>query len=141
MKCYVIGRSRHADIVLADQSVAPRHAELLVTADGRHHLTACGAEAELLQHSTNGWQSIRQSYLAPETEIRIGEYTTTLAALIALAEPRTTQQGRWTAEAEAETGTGGGTHNSGSRGGKQDSRMSGRVERDPETGEIIRRSP
>ena len=40
LKTYVIGRSALADIVLADESVAPRHAEVVVTEDGHYFATS-----------------------------------------------------------------------------------------------------
>ena len=42
-KTFVIGRSSFADIVIPDESVAPRHAEVVITADGRYYVTDCAS--------------------------------------------------------------------------------------------------
>ena len=43
-----------ADVVIADTSVAPHHAELIVTADGRFHLTDCASESGTWRQSADG---------------------------------------------------------------------------------------
>lgn len=129
MKCYVIGRSRHADIVLADESVAARHAELVVTADGRHHVTNCRSDRGTAMRIGSEWHDIRQAYIDPSETLRLGTLEITVAALLSLADRRGAGPGKWTENAGDESE------------GRRDNRPSGRVERDPETGEIIRRSP
>ncbi|MGI9491172.1 MAG: FHA domain-containing protein, partial [Geminicoccaceae bacterium] len=39
----MIGRSLYANITLVDASVAPHHAELVVTDDDRYYLTDCAS--------------------------------------------------------------------------------------------------
>ena len=59
LKTLVIGRSPSADVVIADASVAPHHAELVITDDGRLYLTDCatdggtwvGSDGDLLRWS------------------------------------------------------------------------------------------
>jgi hypothetical protein len=97
MRTFVIGRSPDADIVLADASVARQHAELVITADGRFHLTDCGS------------------------------YRVTVQELLARRAPSLREQG---AAGPADGGGGAGMSESGLRGP---------VERDPRTGEIVRR--
>jgi hypothetical protein len=135
MKTYVVGRSSYADIVLADASVARRHAELVVTRGGRHHLTDCasGAGTWRRRDADGGrmaWEPIRQSLVAPEESLRLGDYTCRLADLLR--------------QIEAEHGSAGGAASGrwrpGLQGGGQDrERLRGRVERDPVTGEIVRK--
>ena len=45
MRTLVIGRSPSADVVIADASLAPHHAELVITDDGRLYLTDCATDA------------------------------------------------------------------------------------------------
>jgi hypothetical protein len=64
LKTYVIGRSAFADIVLADESVAPRHAEVVVTAR---------------------WEPIRQAFVLADEPLRLGEHLCTLKDLLRTA--------------------------------------------------------
>ena len=45
VRTLVIGRSPSADVVIADASLAPHHAELVVTDDGRLYVTDCATDA------------------------------------------------------------------------------------------------
>jgi hypothetical protein len=45
VRTLVIGRSPSADVVIADASLAPHHAELVITDDGRLYLTDCATDA------------------------------------------------------------------------------------------------
>ena len=131
MRTYVLGRSPHADIVLADPSVARRHAELVVTDDGRMFLTDCGSDngswfADGIDHGGEAppdWLPLRQSFVAPGQALRLGECHCNARQLLELA----------------------GAEASGNHGGEFGPRNElaemprGAVERDPHTGEIIRR--
>ena len=66
------------------------------------------------------WEEIRQTYVAPESVLRLGAYRCVLRDLLA---PLT---------AEPAGGRG---------GGEPDRILKGRVERDPITGELVRRRP
>lgn len=128
-RCYVIGRSPYADVVLADGSVARRHAEIVVTADGRLYLTDCGSEAGTWRQVDGAatWERVRQEFIDAEQPLRLGDHSCTAAALLGdRLDPSAAAPGggRWRHES-----IGGG------RGGGEPPR--GRVERDPETGEII----
>lgn len=126
MRTIVVGRSGHADAALADSGVAPRHLELTETEDGRWYAVAVAldpAGAPLVLKKTAAgedgrWAPLRQDFVAAEDRLRLGAQAEwTVAGLIALAA----------ANAEGADGR---------RGDLQ----SGRVERDPETGEIVRRA-
>ncbi|NNG02862.1 MAG: FHA domain-containing protein [Inquilinus sp.] len=131
-RSYVVGRSPYADVVLADGSVARRHAEIVVTGDGRLYLTDCGSEAgtwRLAEGSDDRWERVRQDFIGAEEPLRVGEFRCTAATLLGDRLDRSTEAqggGRWRHE-----GLGGGRRG----GGAEPPR--GRVERDPETGEII----
>ena len=136
MRTLVIGRSPFADVVLADASVASHHAELVVTDDGRLHLTDCaggtgtwrrqGAGAE-----DGGWARIRQAFVSSEEPLRLGDHLCTARELLKAAREPVAVQGAQGAPVQPWPGGGGG----------RTGRPRGRVERDPRTGEIIHRRP
>lgn len=132
MKTLVIGRSPYADVVIADLSVAPHHAELVVTDDGRLHLTDGASEAGTWRQDAaggageGGWVRVRQAFVRPDEPLRLGNHRCAAGDLLRAAGlgPAT--------EGSAATG-------STLPGTAPTSRLRGRVERDPTTGEIVRR--
>ena len=129
MQTLIIGRSPDADIVLADESVARQHAELVITDDGRFHLTDCDSDGGTWRSLARRggediWERTRQSFVAPSQPLRFGQHRATVRELLALRAPATESRA-------AAPGAGGGR---GAPGG-----LSGAVERDPRTGEIVRR--
>lgn len=145
MKTYVIGRSQFADIVLPDASVARRHAELVVTEDGRYHLTDCASgngTRRLFSHregarvhrvTTSGgqerWTPLRQAFVDADEPLRLGDYRCTAQDLMRQVVP----------EAEGGTSPSGGRWRLGAALHSGPERLRGPVERDPITGEVIRR--
>jgi len=131
MRTFVIGRSPDADIVLADASVGRQHAELVITDDGRFHLTDCGGgdgtwRAVALRDGQEVWERTRQSFVAAGQPLRFGSYRATVQELLARRPP-----GPRTHGAAGSPGGGG--------PGGVDPGLRGPVERDPRTGEIVRR--
>jgi len=127
LRTLVIGRSPFADVVVADASVAPHHAELVLTGDDRLHLTDCGTEAGTWRQGPGGdWQAVRQAFVDRAEPLRLGDFRCTAADLLRLAGER--------AEAAAMEPDG-----FRERGSAQ--RLRGRLQRDPLTGEIVRRRP
>ena len=136
MKTYVIGRSALADIVLADESVAPRHAEVVVTDDGRYHLTDCAtASGTWRRISASGsetsvapplWEPLRQAFVQGDEPLRLGEHHCTLKDLLHLAAEGSAAPGVQPALVAAVAG-------------EPVPRVRGRVERDAKTGEIVRK--
>lgn len=134
MVTYVIGRSAFADIVVADDSVAPRHAELVVTDDGRFHITDCatatGTWRQAGPNETGGtsgeapWEPVRQAFVSKQEPLRLGGYLCTLGALLQItgSDRAVSQDGRGGAVASPD----------------RPQRHKGRVERDAKTGEIVR---
>ena len=127
----MIGRSPFADVVVADESVAPHHAELVVTDDGRLHLTDCATEAGTwrLVASSGGdrrWHPVRQSFVREGAQLRLGGYRCTAGDLLRAAR----------GDADARRSELQWERLDGFR-----RRLRGRVERDAITGEIVRRRP
>lgn len=142
----VIGRSPFADVVVADASVAPHHLELVIADNGRVHATDCATQGGTWQlpspsghGSTNtattgaaaeGWVRVRQTFVTPQTPLRLGEYCCTVGELLARARKGPPPAATGEAVGEARL--------SPARGGLV---PRGRVERDAATGEIVRRRP
>ena len=118
----IVGRSPDADVTLADPSLAPRHAELVVTSAGRLHLTDCAsATGTWLEARPGDWQRIRQAFVKPDSRVRLGDYICLARELASRPIP---------AHGEAAPG--------GALAASEPARR-GRIERDPATGEIVRR--
>ena len=124
MRTLVIGRSPSADVVIADASLAPHHAELVVTDDGRFYVTDCGTDAGTWARgeAAAGWQPVRQDFVRPDQPLRLGDHECTVNDLLRRHRG---------APADAPPGSDGAVHR----------RVRGPVARDPATGEIVRRRP
>jgi predicted component of type VI protein secretion system len=129
LRTLVIGRSPSADVVIADASLAPHHAELVITDDGRLYLTDCATDGgtwvmgEL--ETAAGWQPVRQGFVRPDQPLRLGDHQCTAGDLLRRSRD---------APADAPAGAGGWD-------AAPHRRMRGPVIRDPATGEIVRRRP
>lgn len=130
MKTLVIGRSPFADVVIADASVAPHHAELVLTDDGRCYLTDCATETGTWRRAATtaaDWVRVRQDFVDPREPLRLGDYRCTAAELTAgvrAGSPAARHEAGDAAPIEGHR-----------------RRLRGRVERDAATGEIVRRRP
>jgi pSer/pThr/pTyr-binding forkhead associated (FHA) protein len=119
----VIGRSTFADIVVTDASVAPYHAELVIAADGRLHLTDAGTTEGTCLETPSGWQRVRQAFVRPSDRIRLGDYACTPEELLRAVGGDRSEPSQAVGRPPAPT--------------RATSR--GRLERDAVTGEIVRR--
>lgn len=137
MRTLVLGRSPFADVVVAEASVAPHHAELTMTDDGRLYLIDCASKAGTWRQGAarsdgqDHWLPLRQDFVAADEPLRLGDYRCTAAGLLRVARDAPARPGGTAAMAAAEAQPG--------DGGRQPLR--GRVERDALTGEIVRRRP
>jgi FHA domain len=126
LRTLVIGRSPFADVVIADGSVAPHHAELVLTDDDHLHLTDCGTDAGTWRQASGGaWEAVRQAFVDRAEPLRLGDFRCTAADLLRIAGER-----------PAADSLGQGQAWDGGSG-----RLRGRLERDALTGEIVRRRP
>ncbi len=73
--------------MLADPTVSRRHVDLVPTEDGRFYLADCGSKFGTHVRKGNAWRSIRQMFIGEQDEIRLGQYETTAAELVALMRP------------------------------------------------------
>ncbi len=122
----MIGRSREADIILTDASIAPRHAELVISDDHDHYLTDCASGGGSWIKSADGWRPLRQDFVTEQATLRFGSHETSLSQLLAALRPRQRRQ----------SSTGGSD-----TANNDATRLTGTVERDPATGEIVRKRP
>ena len=83
MKAYMIGRSPKVDIVVSDATVSRRHAELLFTDNGRYYLNDCGSKNGTRVRQHGKWTRIKQTFVTRDQPLRLGEYETTARRLIA----------------------------------------------------------
>jgi hypothetical protein len=122
VRTLVIGRSPSADVVIADASLAPHHAELVVTDDGRLHVTDCVTDTGtwLRGEGGSGWQPVRQGFVRPDQPLRLGDHECTAEDLL-----------RRHRGVPVDAAAGG--------DGAAQRRVRGPVARDPATGEIVRR--
>jgi FHA domain len=129
LRTLVIGRSPSADVVIADTAVAPHHAELVITDDGRLYLIDCATDGGTWVRSdgetASGWQPVRQGFVRPDQPLRLGDHQCTAGDLL-----------RWSRGAPADAPAGAGAWDPAPQ-----RRMRGPVIRDPVTGEIVRRRP
>jgi hypothetical protein len=137
VRTLVLGRSPFADVVVAEASVAPHHAELTITDDGRLYLVDCASKAGTWRQGAargdgqDHWLALRQDFVAADEPLRLGDYRCTAAGLLRVARDAPARAGETAAMAAAQAQPG--------DGGRQPLR--GRVERDALTGEIVRRRP
>jgi hypothetical protein len=122
VRTLVIGRSPSADVVIADACLAPHHAELVVTDDGRLHVTDCVTDTGtwLRGEGGSGWQPVRQGFVRPDQPLRLGDHECTAEDLL--------RRHRGVPVDAASAGD-----------GAAQRRVRGPVARDPATGEIVRR--
>ncbi len=117
-------------MVIADASLAPHHAELVITDDGRLYLTDCATDARHLGQRRRGRMRagslVRQDFVRPDQPLRLGDHRCTASDLLRRTPRR----------AGGRLSAGGGAWHGGRNVG-----VRGPVARDPATGEIVRRRP
>ncbi len=82
MTRYRIGRADTNDIVLADPTVSREHAEIVQTGEGRFQVKDLGSTYGVSVMQGTEWQKVSEAELDAESPLRIGDYETTVAALL-----------------------------------------------------------
>ncbi len=72
IKTFVIGRHQDCDLRLDDKSVSRRHAEVVLTPDGRYYVTDCNSTGGTFVYRDSGWCPIRQELVDPTDRLRFG---------------------------------------------------------------------
>lgn len=123
IRTFTIGRGEGCEIQLVDDSVSRRHAELVIGESGVLYLTDCGSSFGTFRVNGSDWEAIKQCYVKPGERLCFGEYETTVAVLLEIAR--------------RPENFGGDESKKGSVTGDEDKRPSGRVRRDPISGEVV----
>lgn len=82
MKRFSIGRGEGNDIMIDHDSVSRRHAQLVERDDGQYQLLDVGSSNGTHYFAEGGWAETRGAYLDADDMVRIGEHTTSVAALL-----------------------------------------------------------
>lgn len=122
MKCFLIGRKKDCDIVIADASVSRQHAELVTSSGAQFVLVDCESKfgTFLFVKNKKEWQRITTMRVSMSDRIKFGRHETSVKDLVAMLPHRFSPM-------PTEPGP----------SSSYDSRSP--VERNPETGEIITR--
>ena len=88
MRSYSVGRSSDADIVIDDPTVSRRHADFVVTDDGRYYLNDLRSKWGTFVWSGQDWTQIRQTFVEPNARIKLGGWAGTAADLVNLSRRR-----------------------------------------------------
>ena len=125
---YRIGRAKSCEVVLSDRSVSRHHAELVVSKSGKLYLTDCKSNNGTFVGRGGKWVPVVQDFVEPDEVLLIGRHQSTAAQLMASARSPGQGGGR---DPGPPSGSG--------RGGGEPRKdlPSGRVRRDPGTGDII----
>jgi len=146
MRTFVIGRGKLTDIPVPsdESSVSRKHAEIMVTTDGRYFVCDLGSKGGTYVWEDNHWVPKSKAFVGPDTRLRLGEYETTVRQLLGSVDQGAELDLPGQRIARGDSGPPGG----GVPGGAVEvkiapsptSDMPGPdVERNPTTGEIIKR--
>lgn len=82
IRAFSVGRDAKNDVVIKEPSVARMHCELVFARDERYYITDCGSinGTKLARHGQ--WLSIQQEYVGPRDVLLLGNYQTSVGALI-----------------------------------------------------------
>jgi pSer/pThr/pTyr-binding forkhead associated (FHA) protein len=80
-----IGRSAGCDIVIADPTVSRRHARIAMIGPDAFLFVDSGSTSGSYRMEGDGWLRITRSQLANRDRVRLGEFETTVADLLARA--------------------------------------------------------
>ena len=128
-----IGRSPKADIRLHDRSVSRLHAEFIVAARGTLYLADRSSANGTWVEAGGAWKRIRKRTVRPSERLRFGRAELTAAELLSRIPERP----------EDRAGTRGSNRKAAVRppgsttGARDDELPSGRVRRNPLTGEVV----
>jgi predicted component of type VI protein secretion system len=132
MKLFLVGRSAHADVVIADETVSPYHAEIVVSDGGRCFVTDRNSTKGTFHRvsAEQPWAPLRQGFVGRSEQLRLGDYVCKIGDLLASVAQTALPN---------ETSAPGPTRGSGAAAAGSKGLAPGAVERDPITGEIVRR--
>lgn len=127
MKSFLLGRGLDCDVVFADPTVSRRHAEFVVKSEREFLLVDSASTYGTFVRSGQEWKQIATAQVSIDDQIRLGRHDTTVRAVMSAVIERL----RALAPAEEKPAPA-------SPSPKEPAKRAA-LERDPETGEIIRR--
>ncbi len=82
MRRFSIGRGDGNEIQIDHDSVSRRHAQLVERDDGQYQLLDVGSSNGTYYFAEGGWEETRGAMLSADDMVRIGEHSTSVAALL-----------------------------------------------------------
>lgn len=73
IRTWIVGREPGCDVVLRDDSVSRRHAEVVRLPDGRLHVTDRATTNGTFILRCGDWEAVRQTFLEPADQVRFGD--------------------------------------------------------------------
>ncbi len=134
MKSFLLGRGLECDVVLTDPSVSRRHAEFVVKSEREFLLRDSESTYGTFVLSGQDWKQITVAPVAIDDQIRLGSYTTTVRAIMSAVIEKL----RASAPAEPKPPPKTVTPPLPKEPVREPAKRPA-LERDPETGEIIKR--
>lgn len=125
----IVGRGRQADIRLNHPSVSRLHLELVLGSGGELYVADRSSRNGTRVREDSGWRSVRAQQVSPADRLQLGDLTITVEELLRRAPPEQAELGRRT--------EGGGGRRSGTDPDPDPDLPSGKVRRNPETGEVV----
>lgn len=86
IKTYRVGRQRDCDLQLDDSTVSRRHAEVVLSPDGRYYLTDCNSAGGTFVRKEGQWQAVRQAFVSGSDQIRLGDFEMSASRFEALRQ-------------------------------------------------------
>ena len=121
MKTYTIGRNEKSDVPINGPTVSRKHAELTITRDGKYYLIDCSSASGTFVAGQEEWEKITQSFVAIDDAVLLGRHQVSMSEIINSIETGNAMK----LDAKSEV--------------PENDLPSGKVMRDPETGEPVKR--
>ena len=84
IRTFLVGRHQDCDLRLDDTTVSRRHAEVVLTPDGRYYVTDCNSAGGSYLFNNGSWQPIRQAFVTASDRLRFGDLELPASRLEAL---------------------------------------------------------
>ena len=120
MKTYTLGRNKDSDLVIDGATVSRKHAELTITRDGKYYLIDCMSASGTFVAGQKEWEQISQSFVDITDTLLLGRYQMSMSEIVNSIETGNNIDVVNVKEVE------------------EDNLPSGKVRRDPETGEPVK---
>ena len=92
MARFTIGRDDTNDIIISDKSVSRQHAELYDLGDDVYKLVDSGSSNGTWCLGDAGWKPVISAELEADSMVKLGDYSTSVAALLMEADARVTRR-------------------------------------------------